>query len=93
MRTRYKLHKQNVFKVNSLSFSYDGERCLAASNDDSISLFNVQDGTLKRKFYSKKYGVENLCFTKSREHCIYSSNKQNDDIRYQGLGSNLNRLN
>ena len=74
------------FQVNSVSFSFDGERCLAASEDDSISLFNVQDGTLKRKFYSKKYGVENLCFTKNRENCVYSSNKVNDDIRYQEQG-------
>lgn len=83
--TMAKSFPENGAKVNSLSFSADGERCLAASDDDSVSIYNVQDGTLKRKVYSKKYGVENVCFTKERNKCIYSSNKVNEDIRYQEL--------
>ena len=58
-------------KVNSISFSFDGEKCLAASDDDSISIYLMRDGTLKKKVFSKKYGVTNVQFTQNANRCVY----------------------
>ena len=63
--------QEHQTKVNSISFSFDGERCLAASDDDSISIYLMRDGTLKKKVFSKKYGVTNVQFTHSSNRCVY----------------------
>ena len=71
--------------MNSLSFSFDGQKCLASSDDDSISIYLISTGTRDKKVFSKKYGVTHATFTKNSDRCIYGSNKKNDDIRYHDL--------
>merc|ERR1711935_328853 len=80
-----KTFQEHQTKVNSICFSFDGERCLAASDDDSISIYLMRDGTLKKKVFSKKYGVTNVQFTHSSNRCVYGSNKINHDIRLHDL--------
>merc|ERR1712212_58767 len=58
---------------------------MASSDDDSISIYLMKDGTLKKKVFSKKYGVTHVTFTKNCSRCIYGSNKRNHDIRYHDL--------
>jgi len=80
-----KTFNENAAKLNTLTFSQDGENCLASSDDDSITIYRTRDGTKAKTVYSKKYGVENARFTKRPHQCIYSSNKVNDDIRHQEI--------
>jgi len=80
-----KTFSEHASKVNSLSFSFDGQKCLASSDDDSISIYLISTGTRDKKVFSKKYGVTHATFTKNSDRCIYGSNKKNDDIRYHDL--------
>lgn len=40
---------------------------------------------MKKKVFSKKYGVTHANFTRDSNFCIYGSNKKNHDIRYHDL--------
>ena len=73
-------------QINNLDFSDDGQHLIASSDDDFIMLYEcANEGIHKLKFPNKKYGVSNICFTHNSDSIIYSSNKTNDDIRYQSL--------
>ncbi|XP_061147427.1 uncharacterized protein LOC133162319 isoform X4 [Syngnathus typhle] len=80
----------NSDKVNCFEYCWNGESAISSSNDDSIVLYDMTQGTpLDRPLYSKKYGVDLIRYTfGDPEKVIYSSNKLDDTIRYLSLTNN-----
>ena len=67
-------------RINSIDFSKN--QLVSASDDDSISLYDIQDGTFKRNLNSKKYGVGHIHFDKrSGTSVLHTSNKMDNNIR------------
>jgi len=75
-------------RINSLSFSFDGEHLISANDNDELEVFQVDDGALKRTLHSKKYGVANVNYTHHHTQVIYSSTKSDHAIRYHSLHHN-----
>ena len=53
-----KVFRQNENRINSVSFTADGESVLCASDDDTITIYDCMNGIPKRILNSKKYGVD-----------------------------------
>ena len=67
-------------QINSIDFSND--HLVAASDDDSISLYDLEKGEFKRNLFSKKYGVCHIQFEKKKGNAVlHASNKIDDSIR------------
>jgi COMPASS component SWD2 len=75
-------------QINSISFHRTHDLLVSASNDDSIKIYNTQDGEESNAYWSKKYGVANISFTHDPASVIYSSTKHNHDWRYHDLHTN-----
>lgn len=74
---------------NSMDFSPKGRNLICGNDDDSIVIYDcANEGIVKDTLFSKKYGVSNICYTHEDDKVLYSSNKINDDIRYQSLHDN-----
>uniref|UniRef100_A0A8C7D3Z6 WD repeat domain 82 n=1 Tax=Oncorhynchus kisutch TaxID=8019 RepID=A0A8C7D3Z6_ONCKI len=58
------------------------------SDDDSLVLYDCQEGKPKRTLYSKKYGVDLIRYTHAANTVVYSSNKIDDTIWYLSLHDN-----
>lgn len=75
--------------INSLDFSRDGKILCCASDDESIRLYNADNGTESGRLFSKKYGVDLIRFTSNNRNVLHASkNGWNDTIRYLSLGEN-----
>ena len=61
-------------KINSVSFSMDGQHLVSCNDNDEIEVYNVQDGNSTRALYSKKYGCNKVHFTHHHTRIIYSRN-------------------
>ncbi|KAL0588163.1 WD repeat-containing protein 82 [Plecturocebus cupreus] len=83
-----KVFRKNSDKINCFDFSPNGETVISSSNDDSIILYDCQEGKPKRTLYSKKYGVDLIRYTHAANTVVYSSNKIDDTIRYLSLHDN-----
>ncbi|CAH1265891.1 WD repeat-containing protein 82-like isoform X1 [Branchiostoma lanceolatum] len=83
-----KVFRENSDRINSLDFAPSGETLISSSDDDSIVIYDCQEGKPKRTLYSKKYGVDLIRFTHAANTVIYSSNKIDDTIRYLSLHDN-----
>ncbi|XP_030275242.1 twinfilin-2b isoform X3 [Sparus aurata] len=82
-------YRENAEKVNCVDFSPDGENAVSSSDDDCIVLYDMREGKHTRTLFSKKYGVDLIRYTHGDTHTvIYSSNKQDDTIRYLSLMDN-----
>nr|AAQ97998.1 CG17293-PA-like protein [Danio rerio] len=83
-----KVFRENSDKINCFDFSSNGETVISSSDDDSIVLYDCQEGKPKRTLYSKKYGVDLIRYTHAANTVVYSSNKIDDTIRYLSLHDN-----
>uniref|UniRef100_W5NAW7 Uncharacterized protein n=1 Tax=Lepisosteus oculatus TaxID=7918 RepID=W5NAW7_LEPOC len=70
-----KVFRENSDKINCFDFSSNGETVISSSDDDSIVLYDCQEGKPKRTLYSKKYGVDLIRYTHAANTVVYSSNK------------------
>nr|ACM09355.1 WD repeat-containing protein 82 [Salmo salar] len=83
-----KVFRENSDKINCFDFSSNGETIISSSDDDSLVLYDCQEGKPKRTLYSKKYGVDLIRYTRAANTVVYSSNKIDDTIRYLSLHDN-----
>nr|XP_058145039.1 WD repeat-containing protein 82-like [Dasypus novemcinctus] len=83
-----KVFCENWDEVNCLDYSPSGEAVISSSDDDSIVLYDCQEGKPQRTLFSKKYGVALIRFTHAADTVVYSSNKVDDTIRYLSLHDN-----
>uniref|UniRef100_A0A667WZG9 WD repeat domain 82 n=1 Tax=Myripristis murdjan TaxID=586833 RepID=A0A667WZG9_9TELE len=70
-----KVFRENSDKINCFDFSSNGETIISSSDDDSLVLYDCQEGKPKRTLYSKKYGVDLIRYTHAANTVVYSSNK------------------
>ncbi|XP_024404060.1 protein ANTHESIS POMOTING FACTOR 1 [Physcomitrium patens] len=76
-------------KINSLDFHRTEDLLVTASDDESIRLYDFANATLLKTIHSKKYGVDQICFTHHTNSVIYSSKKDSDEsLRYLSLYDN-----
>ncbi|XP_074644146.1 WD repeat-containing protein 82-like [Tubulanus polymorphus] len=83
-----KVFRENTDKINCMNFSANGETLISSSDDDSIVIYDCQNGTPKRTLNSKKYGVDLIQYTHATNAAIHSSTKVDDTIRYLSLHDN-----
>ncbi|KAI0226736.1 WD repeat-containing protein 82 [Lamellibrachia satsuma] len=83
-----KVFRENTDRINSIDFSANGETLISSSDDDSIVIYDCQNGTPKRTLNSKKYGVDLINYTHATNTAIHSSTKVDDTIRYLSLHDN-----
>ncbi|KAK2142897.1 hypothetical protein LSH36_900g00006 [Paralvinella palmiformis] len=83
-----KVFRENTDRINSLDFSPNGETLISSSDDDSIVIYDCQNGTPKRTLNSKKYGVDLISYTHAINTAVHSSTKVDDTIRYLSLHDN-----
>ncbi|KAL3678072.1 hypothetical protein R1sor_021028 [Riccia sorocarpa] len=60
-------------KVNSLDFHRSDDLLVTASDDESIRLYDTANALLVKTIHSKKYGVDQICFTHHPSSVVYSS--------------------
>jgi len=77
-----KLFRENTDRINSMDFNPDGLSLISSSEDDSIIIYDCQNGTRKRQVNSKKYGVDLIHFTHGANSAVHTSTKVDDTIRY-----------
>lgn len=79
----------NSQTVNCLDFTQNGESAVSSSDDDCIVIYDIRIGKQTGTLYSKKYGVDIIRYAhRDTETVVYSSNKQDDTIRYLSLSDN-----
>eukprot|EP01095_Lingulamoeba_sp_RSL-Kostka_P016863 TRINITY_DN845_c0_g1_i3.p1 TRINITY_DN845_c0_g1~~TRINITY_DN845_c0_g1_i3.p1 ORF type:complete len:247 (-),score=59.41 TRINITY_DN845_c0_g1_i3:58-798(-) len=84
-----KVFQDNTKRINALDFSMDGEFLITSSDDESIHLYNCANGTMEKKSYCKKYGVDLISFTHHSSSVICASNNNWDQtLRYLSLHDN-----
>ncbi|CAM9494117.1 unnamed protein product, partial [Heterosigma akashiwo] len=81
---------QGTSPVTALDFHEDGEFCVTASQDHSITLIDALEGRAKKTIHSKKYGVGCVTYTHHNQSILISSNSStsNHDVRYLSLYDN-----
>lgn len=85
--TEAKLFPKNSNQINSIDFSKDGNTLISSSEDDSMVIYNCENGNLMQTINSKKYGVDLIQYTHDPDTAIHSSNKENDTIRLLSLST------
>nr|XP_020828695.1 WD repeat-containing protein 82-like [Phascolarctos cinereus]XP_020828696.1 WD repeat-containing protein 82-like [Phascolarctos cinereus]XP_020828697.1 WD repeat-containing protein 82-like [Phascolarctos cinereus]XP_020828698.1 WD repeat-containing protein 82-like [Phascolarctos cinereus] len=83
-----KVFQDNADKIDSFDFSHSGETVISSNNNDTITVYDCQEGKPKRMLYSKKYGVDLIRYTRSGSTVVYSCNKIDNTIRYLSLPEN-----
>lgn len=83
-----KAFEPNKARINSVSFSDDGEHVVTSGNDDSIQLYSALGGRHVKTQFSKKYGANLVQFTHSSTAVVHSSTKENNVLRYLSLHDN-----
>jgi len=85
----FKNNEAKTGKINSMDYFPDGELLITGSDDESIHVYNCQDGVLNRVVYSKKYGVDLVRFTHVSSAVICASkNRWDESLRYLSLHDN-----
>lgn len=83
------VYKDYNGKINSLDFHRTNNYLVTASDDESIRLFDTASATLQKTIYSKKYGVDLICFTNHPTSVLYSSkNGWDESLRHLSLMDN-----
>lgn len=83
-----KFFRENNDRINNINYSANGETVISSSDDDSIVIYDCQNGSPKRTLNSKKYGVDLIHYTHATNTAIHSSTKVDDTIRYLSLHDN-----
>lgn len=74
--------------MTSLDFNDSGRWLLSANSDESLKLYNAEEGTEAKTLLSKKYGCHLARFTHHETSIIYASTKGDDNIRYLSTHDN-----
>ncbi|KAK9146789.1 hypothetical protein Sjap_006692 [Stephania japonica] len=73
-------------RISSMDFHRASSYLVTASDDESIRLYDVANGTCLKTINSKKYGVDLVCFTSHPTTVIYSSkNGWDESLRLLSL--------
>ncbi|KAH7282126.1 hypothetical protein KP509_35G013500 [Ceratopteris richardii] len=76
-------------KINSLDFHEADDVLVTASDDESIRLYDTANAGFLKMIYSKKYGVDQICFTHKKGCVLYASkNGWDESLRYLSLSDN-----
>lgn len=76
-------------RINSLDFHRTEDLLVTASDDEAIRLYNTANATCEKVIHSKKYGVDQICFTHHSSSVLYSSkNGWDESLRYLSLYDN-----
>lgn len=67
------LMQESPARVNSLDFCRTDDLLVTASDDDWIRVYNIAEGKQQGSVCSRKYGVQNICFTHSPDLVVYAS--------------------
>ena len=67
-------------EITSLDFDDSGEFCIAASDDETLQLYDCRLGKHQKQLFSKKYGVHLAKFTHTPTTVIYASTKENGKV-------------
>ena len=70
-----------VTSINSIDISPDGEFLAAATGDNTIAVFDLNDPRKKHVNYVHKYGAGNIRFLPTKFQAVTTSTKTNDDLR------------
>ncbi len=62
-------------RINSMDFCRTDDLLVTGADDDSIRVYNTANGTALDTLFSRKYGVQSICFTHSPDCVIYASRK------------------
>ncbi|RDW88751.1 hypothetical protein BP6252_00783 [Coleophoma cylindrospora] len=81
---------KSIREPNVLSIDFDdqGNLMLTSESDDTLQIYNVQEGKTQKTCYSYKYGASNAIFTHKDSCIIHSSTKLNHTIRYLSTHDN-----
>ncbi|CAK9161768.1 unnamed protein product [Ilex paraguariensis] len=81
-----------VGKINSLDFHRNADLLVAASEDDSVRLYDIANAKLLKTTYHKKHGADRICFTHHPSSVICSSSYNLDStgesMRYLSMYDN-----
>ncbi|CAL8135815.1 unnamed protein product [Orchesella dallaii] len=83
-----KIFRENTDIITSMNFSQSGDLLITSAEDDQIVIYDCEKGLQKRSLNSKKYGVDLINFTHTKNTAIHSSTKIDDTIRYLSLPDN-----
>ncbi len=71
--------KDNTKKVNSLDFSSDGKYLISSSDDDSVNIYDLDNGARYKTLRSQKYGCDHVKLVHSGiQSCITASRNDYD---------------
>lgn len=79
-----KVFRENNNKINALDYSASGELMISSSDDDSIVIYDCEEGKSKRTLLSKKYGVSLIRYTHAQNTVLHASTKVDDTPLLQG---------
>ncbi|KAK2089347.1 WD repeat-containing protein 82 [Saguinus oedipus] len=83
-----KVFCENSDRINCLDFSPNGHSIVSSSADDSIVLYDCQEGRPQRTLHSKKYGAGLIRYAREGDTVVCSSNKRDDTVRHLSLRDN-----
>lgn len=84
-----RVFKDNSAAINGLDFNASGELLITSADDESLHLYNIGDGKLKKTVFAKKYGASHVRFTHHDNSVLLASKNTNDEsIRYLSLHDN-----
>ncbi|CAM9787289.1 unnamed protein product, partial [Ectocarpus sp. 12 AP-2014] len=76
--------------VTSMDFHEDGELCVAANSDKSVTLINAVEGRKRKTIHTQKYGCGVIRYTHHDQTVLVSSDADGADhaVRYLSLYDN-----
>lgn len=76
-------------KINSIDFHENEDFLVTTSDDESIRLYDTANALCLKTINSKKYGVDQICFTHNKGSVVYSSkNGWDESLRFLSLHDN-----
>ena len=79
--------KKNEDQINSIDYSEDGTKILTSSDDNSISIFDIEKNEISKHLINKTYGCDKAIFTHN-SNAILAAGKIDFRIMYWCLHSN-----
>jgi len=77
-------------RINSFDYFHNGEQLVVGSDNGTVLLCDALEGRVVNKFFDKKHGIANVCWTHHPTAVVGSStlNKYDCSIRYFSLHDN-----
>ncbi|KAK9104385.1 hypothetical protein Scep_021229 [Stephania cephalantha] len=78
-------------KINSMDFHRTEDLLVTASDDDSVRIYDIANGSLLKTTFHKKHGADRICFTHHPSSVICSSRynlDSNESLRYLSMYDN-----